>query len=167
MWWLWVGGPYPPSHGTFRPRGYVINEKRYIWTFTSPIAPKVHRVVTQARWTPPTKSGDHVVAWNFISTLPQNLWQPNLAGWWLRLGDLVPPLLTIILMYCEKFHCKQSILQVLLLLHLLLHFWMQIRTNSIIYDRVFLIVLTKTLFMVTYIYVCWKKRNARWACDKM
>ena len=108
------------------------------------IAPKLGRVVTQLKFTPPIKLRDHVVAYkteNVISTLPQNLWQQNLAGWWLRVGNVVPPLLTIILMHCKKFYCKQSILQVLLLLHLLLHFWMWICTTFIIYDTLFLIIL--------------------------
>ena len=138
-----MGGPYPPSHETFWLHGYVTIEKRYTLTFKLPIAPKVGRVVTQVKWTPPTKPCDHVVAWkieNFISTLPQNLWQPNLAGWWLRVENLVPPLLAVILMHCKKFCFKKLILQVQLLPHLLLHFWMSICTTSIIYGAVFLVI---------------------------
>ena len=123
-WYRRVMGPYPPCHGTFWPRVYVTIENRYIWNFTPPITPKRGRVVTQVRWTPPTKSRDHMVAWKTenISTLPRNLWQPNLEGWWRGVGDLVPLFLTIILVHSKIFFCKQLILEVLLLLHLLLHF---------------------------------------------
>lgn len=48
-----------------------------------------------------------MVAWrttNLASTLPQNLWEQNfVAGKWLRLGNLVPQILTIILVKnCRK-----------------------------------------------------------------
>ena len=50
---------------------------------------KTWQLVIQVKGTPPTKSSGHVISWkteNLISTLPQNLWQPNLAGSWLRVG---------------------------------------------------------------------------------
>ena len=53
---------YPLSHEIFWPCGYVTIEKRYIWTFTFSIAPKLGKVVIQVKWTPSTKSCDHEVA---------------------------------------------------------------------------------------------------------
>ena len=128
-------------------------EKCYIWTCSSSIAPKLGRVVTQVKWPAPTKSHYHVASRkteNLTSTLSQNLWQPNFAEWWLRGGggDLVPP-------------------------PLLLHFWMLIcNIIPIIYNTVFLIILAELLLrriiFHSHIYLlCYKKRNTKWACDKM
>ena len=58
----WDGETYPTSHGTFWPRSYVTIEKHYICTFTSPITRTLGKIVTQVRWTPPTKSRDDVFA---------------------------------------------------------------------------------------------------------
>ena len=127
-------------------------EKCYIWTCSSSIAPKLGRVVTQVKWPAPTKSHYHVASRkteNLTSTLSQNLWQPNFAEWWLRGGgDLVPP-------------------------PLLLQFWMLIcNIIHIIYNTVFLIILAELLLrriiFHSHIYLlCYKKRNTKWACDKM
>ena len=170
-----MGGPYPPCHKTLWPRGYVTIEKHYICTFTSPMALKLGTIVTQVKWVPPTESSDHVVYWkieNFIFTLPENLWQPNLARWWLRVRNLALPLLPVILMHCKKFYCKQSILQVILLPYLLLHLGMQICTASVIYGTVFLTIFIKPLLRKimfhSYIHLCMlQKRNTGWACDRI
>ena len=118
-------------------------EKCYIWTCSSSIAPKLGRVVTQVKWPAPTKSHYHVASRkteNLTSTLSQN---GDLGG-----GDLVPP-------------------------PLLLHFWMLIcNIIPIIYNTVFLIILAELLLrriiFHSHIYLlCYKKRNTKWACDKM
>ena len=142
--------------------------------FLISIAPKLGRIVTQVKWLAPTKSHYHVASRkteNLTSALLQNLWQPNFAEWWLRWGGRGPST------FSNNPHALQktleSILQVLLLPHLLLHFWMLIcNIIPIIYNTVFLIILTELLLRKiifhSYIYLlCYKKRNTKWACYKM
>ena len=37
-------GPHPPSYVTLQYRGHVTNKKRYIFTFTRPMGPKLSRL---------------------------------------------------------------------------------------------------------------------------
>ena len=52
-------GPHPQSHVTDRSSGHVTNQRRYIQTFTSPMDPKLSRVVTQNEGTPSTSHVTH------------------------------------------------------------------------------------------------------------
>ena len=59
------GGELPPQgHTTLQLRGQVIDKKRYICTFTSPMAPKLRKVVTQDAGTMPTKSRGISIMWS-------------------------------------------------------------------------------------------------------
>ena len=64
--------------------------KHIISDFYVTYRPKVWQGSDSGKWIPPTGSRNHMISWkteNFISTLPENLWQPNLAWWWLRVGN--------------------------------------------------------------------------------
>ena len=74
-------GHHLQSHVTFQYRRHVAKEKRYISFFTSPMDPKLSRVVTYDEGTSPTKSRhiDYVITWqikNAIYPLSQGLWSP-------------------------------------------------------------------------------------------
>ena len=43
---LRMRGPHLQSHMTHQPRGHVTNQKRYIYTFTRPMDPKLSRVAS-------------------------------------------------------------------------------------------------------------------------
>ena len=45
-WGLGMEETHPQSHVTHQPSGHVMNQRRYISTFTSPMDPKLSRVVT-------------------------------------------------------------------------------------------------------------------------
>ena len=82
-WWIKVRWPYPPSHVTFWPPGYVAKKKRYIWTsilsmvlkrenwktyldFHITYSPNTWQGSDSIRWTPSIKSCDHVVPWKTL-----------------------------------------------------------------------------------------------------
>ena len=89
-------GSHLQSHVTHQCRDHVTNQKRYIFTFTRPTDPKLCRVVAQDEEISSTKSHDTSTTWsrekskNFISLISQGLWNPNLAGWWLKMIGLHP-----------------------------------------------------------------------------
>ena len=57
-------GPHLQSHVTHRLSSHLTNEKRYVFTFTRPMDPKLSRVVTYDEETLPTKSRDISTAWS-------------------------------------------------------------------------------------------------------
>lgn len=69
------------------------------------------------------------------------------------MGDLVFPLLTIILVYCKKLYYKQLILQALLLLHLLLQLWMEICTTCTGFLIILIEPLLRKVMFHSYIHI--------------
>ena len=57
-WWLRLRGLHPQIYMILQFCGHVTNEKRYISIFTRPMDPRLSRVVTKDKGTPPTKSDD-------------------------------------------------------------------------------------------------------------
>ena len=105
--WFGLRGPQPQSHVILQYRGHVKNQKRFIFTFTRPMDPKLGNLGWGDRTYKITWHIDRVVMWqikNFISPLwqglcitwqkksvifplSQGLWTPTLAGR-LRMGIL-------------------------------------------------------------------------------
>ena len=69
------------------------NKSKMIYsTLTRPTDPKLCMVVAQDEEISCVKSHDTSTTWsqNFMSSLSQDLWAPNLAGWWLKMRGPQP-----------------------------------------------------------------------------
>ena len=78
-------GPHLQNHVIHWSRCHVANQRRYISTFTRPKDPRLRMRGPHPQVTWHIK---HLVTWQIkdvISPLSQDLWIPNLAGWWLRM----------------------------------------------------------------------------------
>ena len=84
-------GPHSQSHVTLRYRGHVTNKKRYIFTFTRPMDPKLNWVVTYGETTSFTKSRDTSIMWSRVKSKTWYLHihkthsPKNLVGCWIRM----------------------------------------------------------------------------------
>ena len=96
-WWVTMTGPHSQSFSTLWLHGLARSHEKYnhyIFTTVVPMATKFGRTVTYLGGLPPIKLLDPSVTWSckitwqtkiIISALPQCLWSPNLASWWLTL----------------------------------------------------------------------------------
>ena len=92
--------PHSQSHMTLQYRGHVTNKKRYIFTCTRPMNPKLSRVVIQDEGTSPTTLCDTITTWSRDKSKMLHLHFHKAYGPQTQQGGEIHPLSHVTLQLC-------------------------------------------------------------------